>query len=126
MKEHGGGAIVNVSSVAGVGGGAAGAAYTASKHALVGLTKNTAVTYAVNGIRCNAIVSGAVDTDIQSSMDPTRIDQEALGQYGKWHALVPATLQPDDIANLALYLASDEAAKISGAVIAADAGWSAY
>lgn len=126
MREHGGGSIVNTASVAGVGGGAAGAAYTASKHAVLGLTKNTAVTYAQHGIRCNAIVAGAVATNIQQSMDQTKIDQEALAAYGKWHAVVPATLASEDIADLALFLGSDEAKMINGVVLPADGGWTAY
>lgn len=126
MKEHGGGSIVNTASAASLGGGSAGAAYTASKHALAGLTKNTALTYGASGIRCNAIAAGAVATNIQQSMDQSKIDQEALGVYGTWHAIVPGTLQPEDIANLALYLASDEAKMINGVVVPADAGWAAY
>src|SRR6056297_1276983 len=121
MKDHGGGSIVNTASAAGLGGGAAGAAYTASKHAVIGLTKNTALTYAQQGIRCNAIAAGAVATNIQQTMD-----QEALGVYGKWHALAPATLASEDIADLALYLASDEAKLINGVVVPADGGWAAY
>lgn len=126
MKDHGGGSIVNSSSAAGVGGGAAGAAYTASKHGVIGLTKNTAVTYAPHGIRANAIVIGAVATNIQETITPEKIDQEAMGQYGGWHGLAPATLEPDDVAQLALFLASDASKRINGAAIAADAGWMAY
>jgi NAD(P)-dependent dehydrogenase (short-subunit alcohol dehydrogenase family) len=125
MKEHGGGSIVNVASAAGVGGASAGAIYTASKHAVIGLTRNTAFTYASNGIRCNAIVAGAVNTSIGTSMDPTKMDQEALARYSTYHALAPGQLQPEDIANLALFLASDESKMINGALVAADAGWSA-
>ncbi len=125
MKEHGGGSIINVASAAGGGGASAGAIYTASKHALVGLTRNTAFTYAPNGIRCNAIVAGAVNTSIGTSMDPSKMDQEAFARYSTYHALAPGQLQPEDIANLALFLASDESKMINGALIAADAGWSA-
>jgi NAD(P)-dependent dehydrogenase (short-subunit alcohol dehydrogenase family) len=123
MKEHGGGSIVNVASAAGAGGASAGAAYTASKHALVGLTRNTAFVYAQNAIRCNAILAGGVETNIQDSIDMSKADQEALQQLGKWHAAMPATLKADDIANLALFLASDESLRINGALVAADAGW---
>ena len=125
MKDHGGGSIVNVASAAGVGGASAGAIYTASKHAVIGLTRNTAFTYAPNGIRCNAIVAGAVNTSIGTSMDPSKFDQEAFGRYSKYHAITPGQLQPEDIANLALFLASDESKMINGALVAADAGWSA-
>ena len=125
FKAHGGGAIVNVASAAGVGGASAGVVYTASKHALVGITRNTAFTYADQGIRCNAILAGAVATNIMAGADMSHADMEALARYGKWHALAPAQLAADDIANLALYLASDEAKMINGALITADAGWGA-
>lgn len=125
MKERGGGAIVNVASVAGVTGAAAGAVYTASKHALVGLTRNTAYTYAPHGIRCNGLIVGGVETNIMAGADPARFDHEALAQYGKWHAANPRTLQPDEVANLALFLASDEASGVNGALVSVDGGWTA-
>jgi NAD(P)-dependent dehydrogenase (short-subunit alcohol dehydrogenase family) len=125
MKEHGGGAIVNVASAAGVGGGAAGVVYTASKHALIGITRNTAFTDAPQGVRCNAIIVGGVATNIMADADMSRADGEALAQYGKWHAVMPATLQPEDIANVALFLSSDEATRINGALVNADGGWGA-
>lgn len=126
MKAHGGGSIINTASAAGVGGGSAGAAYTASKHALIGLTRNTAVTYAKVGVRTNAIVAGAVATNIGSTFDPAKIDQEAMAVYSSWHPLAPATLEAEDIAQLALFLASDASKLINGACIAADAGWTAF
>jgi NAD(P)-dependent dehydrogenase (short-subunit alcohol dehydrogenase family) len=125
MLAQGGGAIVNVSSVAGVGGGSAGTAYTSSKHALNGLTKSTAFQYAKQGLRCNAIASGGVDTNIMQSIDATHIDQAALGRLGAYHATNPGMLEPIDIANLVLFLASDEARYINGAIIPADMGWRA-
>lgn len=125
MLAQGGGAIVNVSSVAGVGGASAGAAYTASKHALNGLTKSTAFQYAKLGLRCNVIASGGVATNIMQSVDPSKLDQAALGRIGAYHAANPGMLEPIDIANLVLFLASDEARHINGAVIPADMGWRA-
>jgi len=126
MKEHGGGSIVNYASAAGVGGAAAGVVYTASKHAVIGITRNTAFTYAPAKIRCNAIVIGAVgDTKITESLDMAAADMEALGQYGKWHALTPGALESIDIANVALFLASDDARGVNGALVAADGGWTA-
>lgn len=125
MKERGKGAIVNVASVAGVTGAAAGAVYTASKHALVGLSLNTAYTYAPFGIRCNVLIVGGVETSIMAGADPTTFDHEALAQYGKWHAANPRTLQPDEVANLSLFLVSDEASGVNGAAIPVDAGWTA-
>jgi len=64
MQKQGGGSIINTASVAGVRGGAAGVAYTSSKHAVLGLTKNIAGYYAKDGIRCHALCPGAVATAI--------------------------------------------------------------
>ena len=125
MVAQGGGSIVNVASVAGVGGGAAGAAYTTSKHALVGLTRNTAFVYAPDKVRCNAIIAGAIATNIMQSVDQTQMDPRATARFQTWYGVIPATLDPLDIANLALFLASDESRLINGACIAADGGWSA-
>jgi len=125
MLRQGHGAIVNIASVAGVGGGSAGAAYTASKHALIGLTKSTAYQYAKLGIRCNAIVSGGVNTNIMQSVDPSKLDQAALGRIGAYHAANPGMLEPIDIANAVLFLASDEARYINGVELPADMGWRA-
>src|SRR5690606_37783258 len=120
MKERGKGAIVNVASVAGVSGAAAGAVYTASKHALIGLSRNTAFTYASFGVRCNTLIVGGVETAIMAGADPAKFDHEALGQYGKWHAVNPRTLQPDEVAKLSLFLVSDEASGVNGAAVAVD------
>jgi len=125
MLAQGGGAIVNIASVAGVGGGAAGAAYTASKHALIGLTRSTAYQYARQGLRCNAIVAGGVDTGIMASIDAGRLDQAALGRLGAYHAANPGTLEPIDIARAVLFLASPEARYINGVALPADMGWRA-
>lgn len=125
MKERGKGAIVNVASVAGVSGAAAGAVYTASKHALIGLSRNTAYAYAPFGVRCNTLVVGGVETPIMAGSDPTKFDHEALAQYGKWHAVNPRTLKPDEVAKLSLYLVSDDASGVNGAEVAVDGGWTA-
>ncbi len=125
MKANGGGSIINTASVAGVGGGAAGAAYTTSKHGLIGLTRNTAFRYAQEGLRCNAIVAGGVETNITASIDMTKMDPEGSARYQTWYAAIPGMLKAVDIANLALFLASDESTMINGAIIPADAGWTA-
>ena len=118
-----GGSIVNSASLAGIGGGAAGVAYTMSKHAVVGLTRNTAWQYAKEGVRCNAMAIGGVNTNIMQNT-ALGIDQKGMERSQPWMACAPAFLEPIDIANLALFLASDESSKINGAIIAADAGWS--
>ncbi len=125
MKERGAGAIVNVASVAAVSGASAGAVYTASKHALLGMSRNTAYAYGPFGIRCNTLIVGGVETSIMAGADPAKFDNEALAQYGKWHAVNLRTLQPEEVANLSLFLASDEASGINGAEVAVDGGWTA-
>ncbi|MCA9837895.1 MAG: SDR family oxidoreductase [Trueperaceae bacterium] len=125
MLEQGGGSIINIASTAGISGGAAGAAYTASKHALVGLTKNTAWMYAKKGIRCNAICPGGTATNIAESMPQDKLDMTGAARAGEFATMIPGYLESDDIANLALFLASDESRKINGAIIPADAGWKA-
>ncbi|MFU8889392.1 MAG: SDR family oxidoreductase [Trueperaceae bacterium] len=126
MQEHGGGAIVNSASAAGVGGAAAGVVYTASKHAIIGITRNTAIAYGHQGIRCNAIAIGAVgDTAIMSGVDMSQADMEALGQFGKWHGLA-TQLESIDIARVVLFLASDEAKGVNGVVLPVDGGWTAH
>lgn len=123
MLEQGSGSIINIASVAGLSGAAAGAAYVASKHALVGLTKSTAWIYGPKGVRTNAIAPGGVATNISASMDPTKIDAYGMERAGVFHSTMPATLEAIDIASLALFLASDEARFINGTIIPADAGW---
>lgn len=125
MAEQGSGSIVNVASIAGVVGGVAGVSYTVSKHGILGLTKNTAWMYALKGVRCNAILPGAVATNIQQSMDMSKIDAFGSERLNLRYSLIPGQLEGADIAALALFLASDESAKINGAIIAADAGWTA-
>lgn len=125
MLEHGGGSVVNVGSTASVSGGAAGAAYTMSKHALLGLTRNTAWQYAQRGVRCNIILPGGTATNIAETMPQDQLDPTGAGRAGAFAALIPGYLQPGDIANLALFLASDESKMINGAIIAADGGWTA-
>ncbi len=125
MLPQGHGSIINVASTAGLHGGAAGAAYTASKHGVVGLTRSTAWMYAKRGIRCNAICPGATITNIAESMPMDRLDPAGAARTGEFAALAPAYLAASDIAALALFLASDESRHINGAIIPADGGWSA-
>lgn len=125
LIANGGGSIVNVSSAAGMRGAAAGAAYTASKHGLIGLTRNTAYTYGKQGVRCNAVMPGGVETNIMSSIDPTKIDGAAMAALGPIHAGALRNAKPDELAVLVVFLLSVEASNINGALIANDGGWSA-
>ncbi len=115
-----GGNIVNVASIGGVCGCRAGAAYTSSKHALVGLTKNTAYMYVDKGIRCNAICPGGVETEVMNSQ--TNISQTGMGRVmaGLDTAITPG--KPEDIAAAVLYLASDDARFVNGAAMVIDGG----
>ena len=125
MAAHGGGSIVNVSSEAGIRGAAAGAAYTASKHGLIGLTRNTAYVYGKQGVRCNAIMPGGVETNIMASVDQSKLDMEGLGSLGPVHAGALRNAKPDELAALMVFLLSGEASNVNGALIANDGGWSA-
>ncbi len=125
MLSQARGSIVNIASIASLSGGAAGAAYTTSKHALLGLTRSTAWMYAERGVRCNVICPGATKTNIAESMPQEQLDPTGAARAGQFAALIPAYLEPEDIASLALFLASDESRYINGAVITADGGWMA-
>jgi NAD(P)-dependent dehydrogenase (short-subunit alcohol dehydrogenase family) len=122
----GSGSIVNIASIGGLYGARAGAAYTASKHALIGLTKNTGYIYAKTGIRCNAIAPGAVATNIADTIDMTRITALINDRIMAGMVLNAKTGEPADIAKAALFLASDDASFVNGAVLTADGGWTAY
>ncbi|QHS23330.1 SDR family oxidoreductase [Virgibacillus sp. MSP4-1] len=115
------GVIINTASTGGSNGAHAGATYTASKHAVVGFTKNTGWMYADKGIRCNAIAPGAVETNISSSMQGA--SEAGLKRAGMTHGLTPRTGSADEIAKVAVFLASDESSFVNGTVITADAGW---
>lgn len=121
--EQGSGVIVNIASTGGLNGAHAGATYGASKHAVVGLTKNTGYMYAQKGIRCNAIAPGAVNTNISASMK--NISQFGMERTKTVQGVIPKVGDPEEIANTALFLASDEASFINGTVLTVDGGWTA-
>lgn len=121
MLEQGGGSIVNLSSAAGM----RGAAYTASKHGVVVLTRNTAYTYAKRAVRANAVLPGGVATNIMSSVDRSRIDQEGMAAIGPVHASAVRNAEADELAALMVFLLADEAGNVNGAIIPDDGGWSA-
>ncbi|MEJ5946928.1 SDR family NAD(P)-dependent oxidoreductase [Pseudokineococcus basanitobsidens] len=122
MVGAGAGAVVNVASEAALRGSAAGAAYTASKHGLVGLTKNIAVMHRAQGVRANAVAPGPVATGIDAPMRSA----QAAGVVGPLlQAVLTAPAQAEDLAASICWLLSDDAANVNGVVLASDGGWSA-
>ncbi len=118
MQRAGGGSIVNISSIAGIlGRPLASPAYSASKGAVRVFSKSTAGRFAAEGIRCNSIHPGPIDTDMiraaTNSIRPeTRVGEIPIGRLG----------QPEDVAYGALYLASDEASFVTGSELVIDGG----
>ncbi|KAF1814038.1 dehydrogenase with different specificitie [Eremomyces bilateralis CBS 781.70] len=117
------GVILNIGSVAGVRGGSGGAAYTASKHGVIGLTKNTAAAYARRGIRCNAILPGGMATNISDSL-AKGINTEGFGLVQKTMAVGAPLCELGDVAELCAWLCGGSRV-VNGAVVAADGGWTA-
>ncbi len=124
QKQGNGGNIINVASIGGLCGGRAGTAYTSSKHAMIGMSKNTAYMYAAEKIRCNVIAPGGVETEIGvGCSNPSKFgySRMALGI-----SLTPRMGTSMEIAKIALFLASDESSLLNGAILTADAGLTAY
>jgi NAD(P)-dependent dehydrogenase (short-subunit alcohol dehydrogenase family) len=119
MVEAGnGGSVVNWSSTGGLGGSRYTSVYNAAKHGVIGATKCAAVEFGGKGIRVNAICPGFVHTEIMGAhpeYTPGILEKAALGRGG----------QPEEIAEVAAFLASDKASFVSGAIIPVDGGWSA-
>lgn len=127
LKQENGGNIVNVGSTASLRGAINGAAYTASKHGLVGLTKNTAYTYAKRKIRCNMVCPSGVDTVMcapETQNQSTLKNPETYPLY-KEVCRTMTKCAPEEIAKIILYLASDVPQVLNGAIITADSGYTA-
>jgi NAD(P)-dependent dehydrogenase (short-subunit alcohol dehydrogenase family) len=122
MIERGKGAIVNITSEAGLRGSSAGIAYTASKHALIGMTRHAAFQYGPSGIRVNAVAPGAVRTSIEA---PFKSAAAAARIGPVLQATMPGVAEPEQLAATICWLASDEASNVNGAVLACDGAWSA-
>ena len=119
MLARGEGSIVNTASIAGLGAAPKMSIYSASKHAVIGLTKSAAVEYAKKGIRVNAVCPAVIDTDMfrrAAESDPRKAEYAAamhpVGRLGK----------PEEIAGAVLYLCSDEAAFTTGVALPVDGG----
>jgi len=119
MIEQGGGSIINTSSVYGLVAGAANAPYCAAKAALINLSRVTAVEYGRKGIRCNAICPGVVETPMFEAV--LGIGLKSREEVAAMHA-IGRTIQPEEVADLVLFLASDESTAITGQAIQIDGG----
>jgi NAD(P)-dependent dehydrogenase (short-subunit alcohol dehydrogenase family) len=121
MIAAGRGAVVNVASEAALRGSAAGAAYTASKHAIAGFTKSVAFFHGPQGVRANAVAPGAVATNIEAPMR----SEYAAGRVGPiMQVAIPPVAQPEQLAAAITWLLSDDSANVNGAVLPSDGGWS--
>lgn len=117
------GSIINIGSVAALRGGSGAAAYTASKHGVIGLTRSIAWGYRDDGIRCNAICPGAIGGT--AIMDDGTIDMEYFARCQPVYALAGEPGEPQAIADAVLFLASDQSSFVNGVVVPVDGGWNA-
>ncbi|GGJ23068.1 UNVERIFIED_ORG: NAD(P)-dependent dehydrogenase (short-subunit alcohol dehydrogenase family) [Paenarthrobacter nicotinovorans] len=122
MLAAGNGSIVNVSSEAGLRGSAAGAAYTVSKHAVIGLTRNSAIMYGRRGIRVNAVAPGGTRTNIHAEFK-SQLAAEVLGPLMQVN--VPPVAEASELAAGITFLLSRDGSNINGVVLASDNGWNA-
>jgi NAD(P)-dependent dehydrogenase (short-subunit alcohol dehydrogenase family) len=126
MVERGSGVIVNVSSIAGIRGAFAGAAYTASKHGLVGLTRSIAHTYREDGIRCVCICPGATGHGAKGAIEEgTEFSEHGVDRVTKGGKLFPDLDRlgtPEDVASVIVFAASDGGARLNGATLVVDDG----
>jgi NAD(P)-dependent dehydrogenase (short-subunit alcohol dehydrogenase family) len=135
MRVRGGGSIINISSVNGLVSEPYLSIYTASKHGVVGFTKGVALDYAAQGIRCNAICPGWVDTQINhaharmlaGSQPDADIGPVIAGVYNAISSFQPVgrPLETREIAHMALFLASDEATGMTGSIVSVDGAMTA-
>ena len=121
MLAQGGGSIVNTASEAALRGSAAGVAYTASKHAVAGLTKSSAFMYGPSGIRVNAVAPGPTITNIEATFgSPLGAERVQTGM-----AIMPDPVEADALAASITFLLSNDGVNVNGIIMASDGGWSA-
>ena len=124
MLAQGGGAICNTASVAGLFGGAGMSAYVASKHAVLGMTKVASADVAGKGIRVNAVCPGPVETRMMRSLEALRDpnNPEAVHQANSVAAPTGRYTQPEEVANVVMYLCSDLSGNVTGTQVVVDGG----
>jgi len=118
MVEHGGGAIVNTASIAGLGGTPMLVSYSASKHGVVSLTKSVALEYVSQGIRVNAVLPGAVNTPMLERCAKNDLTGEVIKNMSPSGRIG----EPEDIAEAVLWLCSDKASYVTGHCMIIDGG----
>ncbi len=123
MRKAGGGSIISTASVAGLRGGAGPHAYSAAKAGVINLTRSVALEVGKDRIRVNCICPGGINTPLINSRLPG--GEETAAQFLALIQPIPRAGRPDDIANMALFLASDEADWITGAAMVVDGGMTA-
>jgi NAD(P)-dependent dehydrogenase (short-subunit alcohol dehydrogenase family) len=120
MEKNGGGAIVNTGSIAGLIGLPTSSAYVAAKHGVIGLTQTAALEYAGSGIRINAVCPGYIRTrmteDTMRRRGPEILANTPLARMG----------EPEEIAEMVVWLSSERASFVTGAAFNVDGGWMAY
>ncbi|MCA1306857.1 SDR family oxidoreductase [Microbacterium esteraromaticum] len=121
MEQAGRGAILNVSSEAGLRGNASGNAYTASKHGIIGVTRSAAVMYGPKGIRVNSVAPGGVATGIPM---PPHMSEYGSARLAPFQQAIPSVATAEQLAASITFLLSDDAVNINGAVLTSDGGWS--
>ena len=138
FEKQNGGVIVNTASIAGyTGARGGGAAYIASKHGVIGLTKNVAFNYKDKNIRCNAVAPGRVETGIRANSEKLAGAQTLHdATVSRWKDIENAVTagyvtnrrkaSPDEIAKAVLFLASDDASFVNGSILTVDGAWTAY
>ncbi|SEP07263.1 short chain dehydrogenase [Amycolatopsis saalfeldensis] len=120
MLDAGAGSIVNVASGAALRGSAAGIAYTASKHAVVGITRSCAFMYGPQGLRVNAVAPGGVATGVPQSANPSEFGQRRIRAF---LPLIPAIARAEQLAASITFLLGDDGVNVNGAVLSSDGGW---
>ena len=127
LIASGGGAVVNVSSVVALRGNHPAHVYSAAKGGLISFTRSLAGSYADDGVRANVICPGLIKTDrVKSRYVARKPSDDRKGMVGTFESYPFGVGEPEDIANIALFLASDESRMVNGAVIPAEGGISAY
>jgi NAD(P)-dependent dehydrogenase (short-subunit alcohol dehydrogenase family) len=121
MLALGKGSIVNTASEAALRGSAAGVAYTASKHAVAGLTKSSAFMYGPSGIRVNAVAPGPTITNIEATFASPLGAQRVRSGF----AVMPDAVESDALAASITFLLSDDGVNVNGVILPSDGGWSA-